>query len=219
MQTIGSAAEARRQVAAGVDVLVAQGWEAGGHVWGEVATLPLIPAVVDVAGSVPVIAAGGIGDGRGVAAALALGAQGVWLGTRFLASTESAAHRVYQDAVIAADEAGTAYTSLFDGGWVAPHRVLRNSTYAAWEAAGRPLRGRRPGEGEQVATNADGSVVHRYDDAKPVAGIRGDVEALSLYAGQSAGLVHDIKPAAQIVSELAEEAERRLRDALAMFDA
>ncbi|RZS66332.1 nitronate monooxygenase [Agromyces ramosus] len=217
MQTIGSAEDARRQVANGVDVLVAQGWEAGGHVWGEVATMALIPAVVDAAGSVPVIAAGGIGDGRGMAAALALGAQGVWLGTRFLASIESAAHHVYKGAVIAADEAATAYTTLFDGGWAAPHRVLRNSTYRAWEAAGRPAQGRRPGEDEQLATNADGSAVRRYDDAKPVEGISGDVEALSLYAGQSAGLVHDVRPSAQIVFDLADEAERALRRALSTF--
>jgi len=217
MQTIRSAEDAERQVANGVDILVAQGWEAGGHLWGEVAVMPLIPAVVDAVGSVPVIAAGGIGDGRGMAAALALGAQGVWVGTRFLASTESAAHDVYKNAVIAADEAGTAYTTLFDGGWLAPHRVLRNSTYEAWEAAARPMPGERPGEHEQLATNADGSAVRRYDDAKPVVGTTGDIEALSLYAGQSAGIVHDVRPAAQIVSDLACEAERCLRDALARF--
>jgi nitronate monooxygenase len=217
MQTIRSAEDAERQVANGVDILVAQGWEAGGHVWGEVAVMPLIPAVVDAVGPVPVVAAGGIGDGRGMAAALALGAQGVWLGTRFLASVESGAHDVYKHAVITADEAGTAYTTLFDGGWAAPHRVLRNSTYEEWEAAGSPMRGERPGEDEQLATNADGSAVRRYDDAKPVVGIAGDVEALSLYAGQSAGTVHDVRPAAQIVSDVAAEAERCLRDTLARF--
>lgn len=217
MQTVRSSEDATRQVANGVDILVAQGWEAGGHLWGEVATMSLIPAVVDAVGSVPVIAAGGIGDGRGMAAALALGAQGVWLGTRFLASTESAAHATYKNALIAADEGRTVYTTLFDGGWRAPHRVLRNSTYQAWEAAGRPVPGERPGEGEQLATNADGSAVHRYDDAKPVVGITGDVESLSLYAGQSVGLVHGVPPAAQIVAELADGAERSLREALGRF--
>src|ERR1700723_3647004 len=82
--TVGSAEEARRAVASGVDVIVAQGWEAGGHVWGQVATLPLVPAVVDAVAPVPVIAAGGIGDSRGVPAGFALGAQGAWPGTRFL---------------------------------------------------------------------------------------------------------------------------------------
>ena len=88
MHTVGTAEEARRSVAAGVDVIVAQGWEAGGHVWGTVATLPLVPAVVDAVAPVPVIAAGGIGDARGVAAVLALGAQAAWLGTRFLLAEE-----------------------------------------------------------------------------------------------------------------------------------
>ena len=86
MHTVGSAEEARRAVGYGVDVIVAQGWEAGGHVWGRVATLPLVPAVVDAVAPVPVIAAGGIGDARGVAAVLALGAQAALLGTRFLLS-------------------------------------------------------------------------------------------------------------------------------------
>ncbi len=88
MHTVGSAEEARRAVASGVDVIVAQGWEAGGHVWGTVATLPLVPAVVDAVAPVPVIAADGIGDARGVAAVLALGAQAAWLGTRFLLALE-----------------------------------------------------------------------------------------------------------------------------------
>ena len=96
MHTVGSAEEARRAVASGVDVIVAQGWEAGGHVWGTVATLPLVPAVVDAVAPVPVIAAGGIGDARGVAAVLALGAQAAWLGTRFLLAEEMPIHEDYR---------------------------------------------------------------------------------------------------------------------------
>src|ERR1700712_256823 len=84
LHTVGSAEEARQAVAGGVDVIVAQGWEAGGHVWGQVATLPLVPAVVDAVAPVPVIAAGGVGDARGGAAVLALGAQAAPLGPRFL---------------------------------------------------------------------------------------------------------------------------------------
>ena len=96
MHTVGSAEEARRAVASGVDVVVAQGWEAGGHVWSSVATLPLVPAVVDAVAPVPVIAAGGIGDARGVAAVLALGAQAAWLGTRFLLAEEMPIHEDYR---------------------------------------------------------------------------------------------------------------------------
>src|SRR5881398_1878860 len=90
MHTVGSAVEARRVRDVGVDILVAQGWEAGGHVWGQVATLPLVPCVVDAVAPAPVVAAGGIADGRGLAAVLALGAAGAWIGTRFLASNEAA---------------------------------------------------------------------------------------------------------------------------------
>ena len=92
MHTVGSAEEARRAVEAGVDIVVAQGWEAGGHVWGSVACLPLIPAVVDAVAPVPVVAAGGIGDGRGLAAVLALGAAAGWLGTRFAMAEETPSH-------------------------------------------------------------------------------------------------------------------------------
>ena len=97
LQTVGSVDEARRALHAGADVLVAQGWEAGGHVRGESTTLALVPAVVDVAGEVPVVAAGGIADGRGLAAALALGAAGAMIGTRFLAAEDADTHRRYRE--------------------------------------------------------------------------------------------------------------------------
>ncbi|WP_300609032.1 nitronate monooxygenase, partial [Trebonia sp.] len=145
MHTVGSAEEARRVVASGVDVVVAQGWEAGGHVWGGVATLPLVPAVVDAVAPVPVIAAGGIGDARGVAAVLALGAQAAWLGTRFLLAQEMPIHDDYRRRLIAAAETDPHwYPDLYEVGWPdAPHRALGNSTARAWEAAGRPPPGRR----------------------------------------------------------------------------
>src|SRR5437016_6394583 len=96
LHSVGSVAEARRAVDAGVDVIVAQGWEAGGHVRGTVATMPLVPAVVDAVSPAPVVAAGGIADGRGLAAALALGAAGVW----FLASNEAAIHPRYRERIL-----------------------------------------------------------------------------------------------------------------------
>ena len=143
MHTVGSAEEARRAVASGVDVVVAQGWEAGGHVWSTVATLPLVPAVVDAVAPVPVIAAGGIGDARGVAAVLALGAQAAWLGTRFLLAEEMPIHEDYRRRLIAAAETDPQwYANLYEVGWPdSPHRALRNSTAKAWEAAGRPPPG------------------------------------------------------------------------------
>lgn len=212
LHTVGSADEARRAVEAGVDVVIAQGWEAGGHVWGGVATLPLVAAVVDAV-DVPVIAAGGIGDGRGIAAALALGASGAWLGTRFLLAEEAPLHEEYRRLLVGADERDTVWLpDLFDRGWEnAPHRVLRNSTVVAWEGAGRAGFGARPGEGEIVAHRADGTGVVRYSSALPLASYQGDIEALSLWAGQSVGLVHDVAPAAEVVSRLVAECEAAIR--------
>ncbi len=198
--TVGSAAEARRAVDAGLDVVVAQGWEAGGHVWGDVATLPLVPSVVDAVAPTPVIAAGGIADGRGLAAVLALGASAAWLGTRFVMSEEATSLPAYRDRLAQSTETDTLHSSLFDGGWAnAPHRALRNSTTQAWEAAGRPRTGARPGEGD-VLGSADGEPILRYDSTSPRVGVAGDLEAMPMWSGQSVGLVREVRPAADIVS-------------------
>src|ERR1700685_323293 len=123
MHTVGSAEEARRAVESGVDVIVAQGWEAGGHVGSTVATLPLVPAVVDAVTPVPVIAAGGIGDARGVAAVLALGAQAAWLGTRFLLAEEVPMHGEHRRRLMEAAETDAQWDPhLYDVGWAdSPH--------------------------------------------------------------------------------------------------
>ncbi len=204
MHTVGSAEEARQAVACGVDVIVAQGWEAGGHVAGTIATLPLVPAVVDAVAPVPVIAAGGIGDTRGVAAVLALGAQAAWLGTRFLLAEEAPVHEGYRRRLIAAAETDAHwYADLYDVGWPdAPHRAIGNSTARAWEAAGRPSPGNRPGEGEEIARAASGEPVVRYSSALPLEGTTGDIEALSLWAGQGVRFAKRTQPAAEIVAEL-----------------
>ena len=212
VHTVASADEARRAVDAGVDAVVAQGHEAGGHVWGQVSTLALVPAVVDAVGDVPVLAAGGIADGRGLAAVLALGAEAGWLGTRFVASTEADAHAAYHSALLAAAETGTAYGTAFDGGWPdAPHRTLRNRTVDAWEAAGRPAPGARPGEGDVVATSPRGGRVERYDSALPTRSLEGDLDAMALYAGQGCALVRDVRPAAELARGIAEQAQDVLR--------
>ena len=209
--SVGSVQEARQAVAAGADVIVAQGWEAGGHVRGQVTTLVLTPAVVDAVAPVPVVAAGGIADGRGIAAALMLGASGVWLGTRFLASVEADVHAAYKQQVIEASESDTYHGTVYVGGWPnAPGRTLRNSTIRQWEAAGRPAVGQRPGEGEVVAHFANGKPVRRYDDTLPQVGMQGNLEALALYAGQSAGLIHTVLPAGEIVRTLVAETEQVL---------
>jgi NAD(P)H-dependent flavin oxidoreductase YrpB (nitropropane dioxygenase family) len=213
LHTVGSVADAKRAVECGVDVVVAQGWEAGGHVRGTVATMPLVPAVVDAVSPVPVVSAGGIADGRGLAAALALGAAGAWIGTRFLASHEATIHARYRERILQAGENDTVYLeNLFDVRWPnAPHRTLRNQTVDTWEAAGRPPSGKRPGEGEVIATSRSAGPIVRYQSCTPGRDVEGDIDALSLWAGQSVGLVSKVQPAADIVREIADEARSILQ--------
>jgi nitronate monooxygenase len=215
LHTVASAEEARRVMAAGVDAVVAQGWEAGGHVRGEVSTLALVPRVVDAVAPLPVVAAGGIADGRGLAAVLALGAGAGWMGTRFLLAEEAASHPLYRERIMAAAETDTAYSALFDVGWPeAPLRTLRNVTWEAWRAAGEPPSGERPGEGEIVASGEDGRPIARYSNDAPVSEATGDVLAMALYAGQGVGLARRVQPAAEIVREVTAEAARALADGL-----
>jgi len=160
-----------------------------------------------------VVAAGGIADGRGLAAALALGAGGAWIGTRFLASHEATIHPRYRDRLLQANENDTVFLeNLFDIHWPnAPHRVLRNQTVETWEAAGRPPSGNRPGEGEVIATARSNRQIVRYQSYTPGTDAEGDIDALSLWAGQSVGLVSKLQSAGDIVREIADEAEVILR--------
>ena len=195
---VGSADAARAAAEAGADAVIAQGVEAGGHVQSVVGLLPLL-AEVQRAVSLPVLAAGGIGDPASARAALAAGAGAVVMGTRFVASDESGAHPRYKARLLGAEARDTALTELFDVGWPSsPHRVLRNSTYTGWEAAGSPPQGERPGEGEEVASG-----IPRYAANLPLAGMEGDVEAMAMYAGQSVGAITEVEPAAAIVERFA----------------
>jgi nitronate monooxygenase/enoyl-[acyl-carrier protein] reductase II len=210
----GSVEEARRTAAAGADAVMVQGVEAGGHVRGTTGLSVLLPATVEAVAPLPVVAAGGIATGRGVAAALALGAQAVSLGTRFLCSEESRAAQAYKERILAATAEDTLHTKLFDVGWPdAAHRVLRNDGVREWEAAGSPPVGRRAGEGDVIGKMpVAGQVVElpRYGVFMPLEGFEGDLEHAVLYCGQSASLVDDIRPAAQIVHDLARTADALL---------
>jgi NAD(P)H-dependent flavin oxidoreductase YrpB (nitropropane dioxygenase family) len=213
---VGSVAEARAAAAAGVDAIVAQGFEAGGHVRGTTSLAALVPAVRQAVAPLPVVAAGGIATGRGLVAALGLGAQAVLMGTRFVASEESRASLEYKQRVVRARAEDTVHTALFDIGWPdAAHRVLRNKAVDEWEAAGRPASGRRPGEGTIIGRMLLGGTmaeVPRYSVSNPMVGFEGDAEYTALYAGESCSLVNDIKPAAAIVRDVIAEAESVLRE-------
>ncbi len=207
---VGSVVEARAAAEAGVDAVMVQGVEAGGHVRGITPLSILLPAVVEALGPVPVVAAGGIATGAGVVSALALGAQAVSIGTRFLASTEANAAPAYKQRIVQARADDTVLTELFDGGFpVAPHRVLRNRAFDEWQAAASPASGQRPGEGEIIGTMQSGGApvdVPRYSAYIPEAQLDADVEHMAMYAGQSCELIHDIKPAGQVVRDLVREA-------------
>lgn len=208
---VGSVEEAVAAAGAGVDAIIAQGIESGGHVKSTTSLSTIVPAIVNEVKPLPVIAAGGIGDGRGIVAALSLGAQAVSMGTRFLCSAESRASDEYKQRIVKSRAEDTIYTSLFDLGWPnAPHRVLRNKAIEDWEAAGRPPNGQRPGEGTIVGTvDLFGTImrVPKYSAIAPITGFAGDMEYIALYAGESCRLINNVKPAAMIVRDLVREAE------------
>jgi len=192
---VGSREEAVAAADAGCDFIIAQGIEAGGHVRGRIGLLALLDEVLNAVG-VPVLAAGGIGTGRAVAAVLAAGAAGVRVGTRFVAAAESGAHPTYVQALIAAEAQDTVYTEAFSVGWEAPHRVLR-ACIAAAEA--------QPGEvvGEYVDMHTgERSPIRRFAPLGIHTGVTGVIEAMPHWAGESVDGVKVVQPAAEIVPEL-----------------
>jgi NAD(P)H-dependent flavin oxidoreductase YrpB (nitropropane dioxygenase family) len=199
---VGSLGNLRRQLEAGVDVVIAQGAEAGGHV-GSVGTFPLLPQVVDAAGGVPVIAAGGIADGRGVAAALALGAQGAWVGTAFLAAEEVQLHPQHRAQILGGRSEDFAATRIYTGKTA---RTFRNVIHAEWAAAGlEPL-----GMPHQKVL---------FEDFLHAARQSGRLDLVSNPAGQVAGMLHEVRPAAAILRDLAEGAARRIAQLQDFIDA
>ena len=215
----GSAPEAAAAKRAGADAIIAQGFEAGGHVRGVVTTFALVPEVRDAIGDLPMLAAGGISDGRGLAAAIALGADGAVFGTRFLASRESSAHPKYKQALLDAKPGDTVHTKLFDVGWPdAAHRVIRTPLVDAWERAGSPAAPNRAGEGEVVARLRRGGLdvpLPRYSVSTPSDSVEGDIGGLPFYAGQSVGLIDRVAPAGELVRRIAAEARDAIESRLA----
>ncbi len=207
---VGSVAEAKTAADAGVDVIIAQGVEAGGHVRGEVSTLTLVPRVVEAVSPTPVIASGGIADARGLVAVLALGAQGAVFGTKFLAAEEARTHPVYRQRILDAREGDTIRTTLFGYSWPnAPHRVLRTSFVEQWLAEEARGNEGRPDEPVVGSTTVGGErvEVRRFMGFTPHQETTGDIESMALYAGQGVGLVNRVQPAGEIVRQIAAEAK------------
>ena len=212
---VGSVDEAERAAEAGVDAVIVQGVEAGGHVKATASLWDVLPRAAEAIAPTPAIASGGIGDGAAIARALAAGAQGVSLGTRFVASEEAWFHPMHKRRVVESTGEDTVYSDLYDAWWPgAPHRTLRNKTFQEWEAAGRPPPGRRPGEGTSIGSRRlpSGEVQEwpRYAVGAIPPTFEGDLERVPMLVGESCSVVNDIKPAAQIVRDLAHDAEATL---------
>ena len=189
MSVVGAVRHAEKAVADGVDAVIASGMDGGGHV-GRIGTAALVPAVVDAV-DVPVLAGGGLADGRGLAAALAFGAQGVWMGTRFIATAESRSHDNYKHRIADTDVAGTVVTRAHSG---KPCRLIDNQFTRGWagrEAEIKPF----PLQAMEVG-----------HPASERGRIEGDVEAGVLPAGQSCGMIGDVVPAGEVVRRVVEEA-------------
>lgn len=206
---VGSFEEARKAIDVGVDAIIVQGREAGGHVIGQDGLISLLPRVVDLVGDrdIPVIAAGGIVDERGYVAALALGAQGICLGTRFVATEESHAHPIYKRKLLELDE--TEYTNVFGRArWPgAPQRVLETPFFKDWKSLpsheseiNQPLIG-------HSTINGMEKDIRRFSGTVPNRTTTGDIESMVLYAGEGVGLIKEILPAAEVVKRLVEGAQ------------
>jgi enoyl-[acyl-carrier protein] reductase II len=196
----GKVEHALRARDAGCDVVVAQGTEAGGHT-GTVATFPLVPLIVDAVGdSIPVVAAGGVFDGRGLAAALALGADGVWVGTRFIATIEARALPGFRESILEAHEDGTIISRAFSGKTM---RVIKNETTALYESDPSLLK-KFP---EQLFVSHESGTFHLGGDEN-TEGV--DPHREGYPAGQAVGAIHEILPAGEIVRRMVEEAETSL---------
>jgi len=210
--TVWDADSSRRALDAGACALIAQGVEAGGHVMGTTPLATLLPTVVELAGSVPVAAAGGLADAEDIATAMALDAGAAVLGTRLAATEESDAHHGYKQALLAAGSDATVRSTCFDGMWPeAPHRTLRNSTYEMWEAAEFPTAGRRPGECDVILRGGHGRTYPRYSMVAPTQEMAGEWEAAALYAGTGVGKVGDLPPAGRVIAGIAEALSARLQ--------
>ena len=215
LHQVGSVDAALRAKQAGVDVIIAQGVEAGGHLAGQVSTMVLLPRIVDAVAPALVLAAGGIADARGVAAALCLGADGVVMGTRFLATPEANAHAEYKAKLVAASEEQTVRTILFGNGWPnAPHRTLMTPFVNEWVDHESETQDSRPGGplvGRTIIAGTE-MPIHRFVSIPPNARSTGDIESMALLAGQSVGLVREIRPAADILRETVIRAEHLIRE-------
>ncbi|XP_078163138.1 uncharacterized protein LOC144558223 [Carex rostrata] len=214
LHQIGSYEEAEKAKKAGVDSIIVQGREAGGHAIGQEGLMALLPRVVDLVSDcgTSVIAAGGIVDARGYVSALALGAHGVCLGTRFLATPESFAHPLYKQKLVEMDR--TDHTNVFGRArWPdAPYRVLQTPFFCEWRNLPEEISEvNQPIIGHSVI-HGEPKEIRQYAITVPNATTTGDIESMAMYAGQGVGLIKEILPASQVVKMLVDGAQRIIRE-------
>ena len=209
-EQVGNMEAAKEAVGDGIEVIVAQGWEAGGHNYGGLPTMVLVPEILDAVSPALVLAAGGIVDGRGVAAALALGADGVWVGTRLVATPEAAVHAEHKRRLLEGEGEHTVRSSIFGPEWPRfnPMRVLRNRVVHEWSDRlaevpmvrdDLPVIGRTIFLGQQIALRKFAPIL-ATDETE------GDWEEMPWLAGQGVGLIHDIRPAKDVVETMMADA-------------
>jgi nitronate monooxygenase len=187
----------------GADYLVCQGMEAGGHVHASKPLARALEEVLDVAGNVPVAASAGIATGHKMREYMQMGAAGVVMGSRFVASKESAAHDQYKKALINSNSEDTVFTTCMNKGWDnATHRILRNSTFKMWESAGCPSPGTRPGETDIIATYGRNKTIERYSVESPNRRYSGDIEAMAVYAGTGVNDISDAPGVEEIINRV-----------------
>ncbi|GHO51117.1 hypothetical protein KSX_92800 [Ktedonospora formicarum] len=208
---VSSLQVAHEAIQRGVDAVIVRGMEAGGHNRSTATTLSLVPAVADAITPVPVITAGGIADGRGMVAALALGAEAVWVGTRLVASQEAYAHEAYKNRIVEATVSDTVRTTIFGPEWPhQPMRVIRNRVVDEWSPREQEVV--YPCEPDkfigQTILLGKPVPLPKFSSLPPNPKTTGDIEEMALIAGESAGLVKEIKPAGEIVHEMMEEARQ-----------
>lgn len=200
---VTSEASALAALNAGADYLVCQGTEAGGHVHASRPLADALQRVLSVAGDTPVAASGGIATGKDMRRYLEMGAAAVVMGSRFVASLESAAHTEYKASLVQATSEDTVFTVCLNKGWPnATHRILRNNTFEMWEAAGCPPLEKSPGVDDAVAHQSNGNALSRYSSATPNIGMTGQVTDLAMYAGKGVDHINDIPSVAEIINRV-----------------
>lgn len=203
---VTSEESAKMAIGLGADYLVCQGTEAGGHVHASRPLKETLKRVLKVAGDIPVVASGGIATGYKMSEYMQMGAAGVVMGSRFVATKESGAHDIYKNSLVSANAEDTVFTTCMNKGWNnATHRILRNSTFEMWESDGCSVIGKRPGEKDFIAKYGESTNVERYSINSPGDFYTGNIEAMANYAGTSVNDINDIPTVSEIIKRIWKE--------------